>query len=114
MVNIPWSVRQYRDVFNSLYQESDENTQIAIAYRLDLLSQKGNQSRPPHTKELRNGIFELRVKGRRFLFYFGPEKEIVFVYSFKKGEKLHKALHKAEENRKVIQDQKEGTHEISI
>lgn len=51
----------------------------------------------PHTKPIggRPGLFELRVRGHddaRFLFFFGPEREIVVVHGFvKKSQSIPQA-----------------------
>ncbi|MHB1933652.1 MAG: type II toxin-antitoxin system RelE/ParE family toxin [Leptospirillum sp.] len=112
MVSLLWSLKQYRDAFSGLYESSEKQIQCAIDHRVDILLEKGNTTREPVTKHLRNGIFELRVKDRRFIFYFGPEKEIIIVHSIikKKNEVGNDVIKEAEDRRKLIS---EGKEEIS-
>lgn len=80
-----WIAWQYRQVWDSLYVQCDEDTQTMLDYRLDLLKEKGNQSRRPISALLDDGIFELRAKSARMLFYFGKERKIIFVHCFFKS-----------------------------
>lgn len=77
-----WTAWQYRQVWDVLYGQCDESTQIMLDYRLDLLKEKGNQARRPISAHLDGGIFELRAKSARMLFYFGATRTIVFVHCF--------------------------------
>jgi len=75
-----WTAWQYRQVWDDLYGQCDEDTQTMLDYRLDLLKEKGNQSRRPISAPLHDGIFELRAKSARMLFYFGITRTIIFVH----------------------------------
>lgn len=116
MVYIPWLLKQYRNCFSSLYDESGEDIQVTIDHRIDFLIERGNRSGPPHTKHLRNQIYELRAKDRRFLFYFGPDREIVFVHSLikKRDEVGEKAIRLSEERRQAILEGREGTNDVEL
>jgi phage-related protein len=75
-----WTACQYRQVWDDLYGQCNESTQIMLDYRLDLLKEKGNLARRPISAHLDDGIFELRAKSARMLFYFGIAKTIVFIH----------------------------------
>lgn len=62
----------------------------------DILEQKGNTLREPHSKALGNGLFELRVKGRdniaRLFYCFVAGKKIYILHGFiKKSQKTPKS-----------------------
>jgi phage-related protein len=75
-----WTAWQYRQVWDDLYGQCDEDTRIMLDYRLDFLKEKGNQSRRPISALLDDGIFELRAKSARMLFYFGDARRIIFAH----------------------------------
>ena len=75
-----WIAWQYRQVWDDLYARCDEATRIMLDYRLDLLTEKGNLARRPISAHLDDGIFELRAKSARMLFYFGETRAIVFAH----------------------------------
>ena len=77
-----------------------DNMEISLkakAYSLfDILEQKGNTLREPHSKALGNGLFELRVKGKdnivRLFYCFGSGKKIYILHGFtKKSQKTPKS-----------------------
>lgn len=115
-MTIPWRLRQYQDVFSSLYEKSNEDTRVSIDHRLDILVEKGRECKYPYTKHLRNGIFEFRAKNCRFLFYFGSEREIVFVYALikKRSEVGDAAISIAEDRRASIGKGEADTNELRI
>jgi phage-related protein len=80
-VIIYWTARQYLDSWDGVYSQCDEDTQLQIDHRLDCLLEKGNLSREPISKPVEDGIFELRAKDARFMFYFAEPKEIIFVHA---------------------------------
>jgi hypothetical protein len=81
-----WTVYEYRDVFTDFYRACDAAMQIAIDNRLSQLEEKGNLAREPISKHLDDGIFELRAKNARFLYYFEPGKKVIVVVSFIKDQ----------------------------
>ncbi len=76
-----WTAYQYGKVWDDCYASCDQDTQETIERRLDFLCEKGNLTRPPISKHLEDGIFELRAKHARLLFYFGGNRMIVFVHA---------------------------------
>jgi phage-related protein len=76
-----WEAKQYESVWDDVYSRCDTATRITIDHRLDSLCEKGNLSREPVSKLLDDGIFELRGKDARFLFYFGESRTIIFVHA---------------------------------
>jgi phage-related protein len=99
-----WDAYQYGTVWDDLYSACDEDTQCTIDHRLDALCEKGNQAREPISKHLEDGIFELRAKDKRFLFYFSDSRSIVFVHAFikKRNEVLRADIEKAKERRDEV------------
>src|ERR1700722_13631439 len=81
---MPWSAYQYRRVWDDFYESCDQETQETADRRLDFLQDHGNSSRPPISRHLDDGIFELRAKDARFLFYFSDLRSIVFVHAILK------------------------------
>src|ERR1700737_1689000 len=79
-----WRALQYRRVWDDAYGSCDADTQETAGRRLDFLQEYGNQSRPPISKHLDDGIFELRAKDVGFLFYFADLQTIVFVHAIVK------------------------------
>src|SRR5437660_4741530 len=79
-----WTLWQYRKVADTMHDAVDADTQFTIGHRLGTLLEKGNTCGPPISKHLRDGIFELRAKRVRLLFYFGNKQQIVFVHGIDK------------------------------
>jgi len=75
-----WNAFEYKKAWDTLYQSCDPETRETADRRLDFVKDHGNGSRPPITKHLDDGIFELRAKDARFLFYFPGLKNFVFVH----------------------------------
>lgn len=61
------------------YASCDQDTQELLDRRLDFLREHGNLSDRPISAPLEDGIFELRAKDARMLFYFGEKRDIIFV-----------------------------------
>lgn len=99
-----WDVLQYGTVWDDLYGSCDDDTKCTVDHRLDYLREKGNQARQPISKHLADGIFELRAKDRRFLFYFSEHHQIVFVDAFvkKRNEVVREHIEKAKKRRSEI------------
>lgn len=99
-----WAAYQYGTIWDDLYSSCDEDTQCTIDHRLDALREKGNQAREPISKHLEDGIFELRAKDKRFLFYFSEGRSVVFVHGFikKRNEVLRAHIEKAKQRRDEI------------
>ncbi|WP_447963980.1 type II toxin-antitoxin system RelE/ParE family toxin [Nitrospira sp. Ecomares 2.1] len=112
---ISWVPKQYMKAWDQFYQDCDEETQITLDSRLDLLLNLGNQCRRPVSAHLDDGIFELRAKNARILFYFGPEKTIIFLLGIiKKKSKVPPGdIETAKRNRKKIQQGEVELNEIN-
>ena len=110
-----WKPVQYRDVWDSIYLSCDKDTQISLDFRLDQLVEKGALAREPISKPLGDGIFELRAKDVRVLYYFGFDRTIVFVNGIikKRGDVLRREIKLAIKRKKFLEEESEGTHEIS-
>lgn len=81
---ITWKASEYDKAFTELYDSCDLDTQGTVDHRFGTLLEKGNLARAPVSKPLEDGIFELRAKDKRFLFYFRPDRTIVFVHGITK------------------------------
>ena len=73
----------------------DNTTQKKFIYKSELLAIMGPQLREPHSKNISNGIFELRFEGKegqiRVLFFFLHNKKIIYLHGFvKKTQKTPK------------------------
>jgi phage-related protein len=79
-----WSALQFNQAWDTLYGSCEQDTQETADRRLDFLQEHGNQSRAPISKHLVDGIFELRAKDARFLYYFGDLQTIIFVHGLVK------------------------------
>jgi|ERR1700678_1252889 len=75
-----WSAHQYDKVWDEAYASCDDDAQGTFDRKLDFLQEHGSLSSRPVTAPLGGGVFELRVKDVRVLFYFGDKREIVFVH----------------------------------
>ena|ERR1700734_2791118 len=104
-----WTAWQYRQVWSNLYDKCDEATQLKLDIHLSLLKEKGNLSRRPISALLDDGIFELRAKSARMLFYFGIMRTIVFVHCLFKDTRVvpREDIKLAQRRRSEIQRTKE-------
>ena len=73
----------------------DNKMQAKIFRSLELLEEFGNQLREPHSKQLEDGIYELRIKQStnitRVLYFFYIGKRIILTNGFvKKTQKIPK------------------------
>ena len=115
-----WTLLQYQTVFTDFLAQCDENMQAAILSKVDQLRREGNQARYPLTRYLTNtdGILECRPRAgkqqARLLFYFQPNKRIVFVVAvFKDQRKLDRgAIKLAERRKELIESGQEATDGI--
>ncbi|MEO8386549.1 MAG: type II toxin-antitoxin system RelE/ParE family toxin, partial [Betaproteobacteria bacterium] len=75
-----WTLLEFRDEFSRFYEhECSPDIRVSLDSRLDILRERGNQAREPICKHLEDGIFELRAKTARVLYYYEPERQIIFV-----------------------------------
>ncbi|MFQ5779442.1 MAG: type II toxin-antitoxin system RelE/ParE family toxin [Nitrospiria bacterium] len=111
-----WKPFQYNNVFEDFYATCDEDTQGAIDHRLDRLIDRGNLAREPISKPLGDGIFELRAKSARLLYYFGFNREIIFVHALhkKRYDVPKRDIDLAKKYRDLIESNLESYDEITI
>jgi len=84
---------QYENVVDSFLGECEQRMLEMFERRIALLREKGSECRRPITESIGDGLFELRARGGktqgRLIFYFGPDRSIVFVHAFyKPGKKI--------------------------
>lgn len=111
-----WTAWQYRAVFDDLYAGCDKATQLSIDNRFDQLLEKGNLAKRPVSAPLGDGIFELRGgKSARFLFFFGPDRRIIFVVGILKDQRAvpRSVIDEAKKIRKRLASGKEAAHAVS-
>lgn len=111
-----WKPKEYKKVFTEFYENRcDEDTRLTIDTRLDRLLEKGNLARKPVSEHLNSGIYELRAKNARCLFYFGDNKTIVFVHAIiKKQDKVPlEDIALAKRRKKEIEDGGEVKNELT-
>jgi phage-related protein len=84
-----WVLKQLDRVVDSFLASCDPEMQGSVSARLVLLSEKGSELRGPFTDKLINGLFELRAiskrKHARLIFFYEPQKTIVFVHALIKS-----------------------------
>jgi len=79
-----WKLLQFRGIVDEVLNSEPEDLE-SVETRLDLLEDRGNLCRRPISSHLYQGIFELRGTGQtRLLFFFRPNREIVFVHAVQK------------------------------
>lgn len=84
-----WAIEEYANAWSSLHDECDSKIQVALVQKLDQLRRVGNLAKRPLSAPLGGGIFELRYKNARALYYFREDRTIVFVHGIiKKGRKV--------------------------
>jgi phage-related protein len=115
-MDIPWTPKQYGQIWDDFYSQCDEDTQITLSFRLDQLIEKGHQCREPISKPLGGQIFELRAKQARVLFYFGPERSLIFVHAItkKRSDVPRRDIEQAQRIKKAIETGKELADEITF
>lgn len=111
-----WTLLQYRSVFSEFYAACQEDTKLAIDQRLARLLELGSQAREPVSKPLGDGIFELRAKDARVLYYFDAGRLIIAVVCFHKDQrKVDRAyIEKAKNIRSLLKAGRESPqrHEL--
>jgi phage-related protein len=93
---VPWTIWQYKNIIESFVGECAQGMQEMFERRLDLLRQKGTECRRPITDSIGDGLFELRARSGktqgRLIFYFAPNRKIIFIHAFyKPGRKIDPA-----------------------
>jgi hypothetical protein len=115
-----WTLYQFNDIVDSFLDGCSSEMKDNLEVRLDLLSEKGNTCTMPASEPLKDGLFALRCKDAnkqaRLIYYFTPNREIIFVHAFYKDRReirLHN-IETAKRNRKIIQDRKEKIYGLNI
>lgn len=90
-------------------------TQRTLVRRLDYLAQNGASAREPASKPLRDGIFELKAKFARCLYYFGENQTVVFVHAIhkKRGDVPKRDIDLALFRQDEIESGREGLNELA-
>ncbi len=79
-----WTIHEYatlggeKPVLSFLQGLEGRNKRDAIAL-IQLLRERGNQLRPPHSKAVETGLFELRGHQVRIFYMFRPGRRIVLL-----------------------------------
>lgn len=72
--------------FLSDLEKTDNKMLAKIMREISLLKQNGNELREPHTKPLKKGLFELRVKQgnniSRIIYFFFVDRKIILTNGF--------------------------------
>lgn len=83
---MPWTLKQYRRVFEEFYAGCEPDLQEAIDQRMTFLLEHGNLARRPVSDSIGDGLFELRANTHRhqvrFLYFFSAGKLIIVVTAF--------------------------------
>lgn len=115
-----WTLVQYNNVVDLFLDEhnisldsDNDNLPVNLIHRLDSLLERGSNSRPPVSRILENGLYELRAtvedKEIRLIFFFmqPPDyKTLCFVHAFfKKTQKTSSNDKKiARTNRNIVEN----------
>ncbi len=89
-----WEIRRYLDGGGGNPVEEfivglPEKEEALVRARITFLEEVGSGIREPHSKNIGEGLFELRVKSRRILYCFKPGRVIVLLHAFtKKTQKI--------------------------
>lgn len=67
-------------------QSLEKGTIAKILRTIDLLEYFGEQLGPPHSKKIKDGIFELRIRGQQEIriFYTFHNRQIILFHAFRK------------------------------
>jgi len=115
-----WKLEEFKNIVSAFLENCDSKMEEVIEGRLDLLIDKGNMCKLPASKPLRDGLFSLRAKEKRrqvrLIYYFKPNKVIIFVHAFYKttGVISRRDIEKAKINRKLIEEKGEKVNEINF
>lgn len=115
-----WKLSQYKHIYDLFRANFSPNMQGKIDHRLGTLVELGNECRPPVSKSLGDGLFELCAnednKWARLVFFFMPNRTICFVHAFfKKTNKTSpNDIKIAKKNRKIIKEERGETNVINI
>ena len=115
-----WSLWQYRDVVNSFLDQCDQGMQNVLLRRLGKLLETGVECKMPVSEPIGDGLFALHgSSGRRWarlIYYFGENRQIIFVHAFfKKTNKIKRQdINISKRIRDSIKERKEISSEINL
>lgn len=113
-----WTLWQYRSIAESFLNEcaqSDTGMHEELLIRLGVLLEKGNECKRPVSEFVEDALFALRAKSNtrqaRLMYYFGGNRQIIFVHAFYKVTRKisRQDIEIAKRNRRFI---KEGTERL--
>ncbi len=90
-----WDIRFYKnnrgdDCVGDFIRKQDKITKSKIAKTIDLVCAYGPNLGLPHSRNMKNGLYELRIMGKnnvRIFYILKVEKIIYFLHGFKKKTK---------------------------
>jgi phage-related protein len=113
---ITWTLWQYGSIAESLLTEcaqSDTGMHEELLIRLGVLLEKGNECKRPISEFVEDGLFALRAKSKtrqaRLMYYFGGNRQIIFVHAFYKATRKisRQDIEIAKRNRRLIEEGRE-------
>lgn len=111
---------QFKTIADSFLSGCDNEMQEEVVRRLGLLVDKGVECKMPVSEPIGDGLFSLHARsGRiraRLLYYFGENKQIIFVHAFYKATRKisREDIDIAKRNRNLIKEGKEKLHGIDF
>lgn len=103
-----------KELISSFLEELSEKNRARVFREIDLLENNGPALKEPHTKYLKNGIFELRISIKesyvRIFYFYDKEKIIILTHGFMKKTKKTpvKEIKRALKYRQIYQNKKEN------
>lgn len=103
-----------KEFISSFLEELSEKNRARVFREIDLLENNGPALKEPHTKYLKNGIFELRTSIKesyvRIFYFYDKEKIIILTHGFMKKTKKTpvKEIKRALKYRQIYQNKKEN------
>lgn len=103
-----------KEFISSFLEELSEKNRARVFREIDLLENNGPALKEPHTKYLKNGIFELRISIKesyvRIFYFYDKEKIIILTHGFMKKTKKTpvKEIKRALKYRQIYQNKKEN------
>ena len=117
---INWTLWQYKNIVDSFLATCGLDMQEVLLRRLDLLSEKGIDTKRPISAPIGDKLFELRGKAKnreaRLLYYFGENREVIFVHAiYKSGSAISR--HDKEialANKRNVEEGRESPHGLNL
>ncbi len=91
---MPWEIQCFvdsarRNPVEEFIAGLPEQDEALVRARITFLGEVGSHIREPHSKNVEQGLLELRIKSRRILYCFRPGRVIVLLHAFtKKRQKI--------------------------